>query len=78
VLAEADEICKATRGGSALAADLSQALASAQSQASQMVDAVRSQNWANATPAYVACDEAIAKVHQAVARLLDRGANAAA
>jgi len=77
VLAEADEICKASGGGSVLASDLSSALAAAQSQATKMVDAVRTQNWGNATPAYVACDEAIAKAHQAIAKLLDKAATAA-
>ncbi|MBN8910658.1 MAG: hypothetical protein J0H65_01080, partial [Rhizobiales bacterium] len=77
VMTEADDICKATGGGSALAADLSSALAAAQSQAAKMVDAVRSQNWGNATPAYVACDEAIAKAHQAIAKLLEKAAMAA-
>ncbi len=39
-----------------------------------MVDEVRNHNWGAATPAYVACDEAIAKVQQSVARLLERAA----
>jgi predicted nucleic acid-binding Zn-ribbon protein len=76
VLAEAEGICKATGGGSALASDLAQALASAQSHATKMVDEVRNRNWGAATPAYVACDEAIVKIHQSVTRLLERSATA--
>ncbi len=76
VMTEADEICKTTGSGSALAADLSSALATAQAQATKMVDEVRNQNWGAATPAYIACDEAIAKAHQAIAKLLDRAAAA--
>ena len=74
VMAEADELCKATGSGSALAADLSQALSTAQTQATKMVDEVRNRNWGAATPAYVACDEAIVKAHQAIARLLEKAA----
>jgi hypothetical protein len=77
VMAEAEEICKATGSGSALAADLTSALAAAQTQATKMVDEVRNQNWGAATPAYVACDEASAKAHQAIARLLEKAAAAA-
>jgi predicted nucleic acid-binding Zn-ribbon protein len=77
VLAEAEEICKATGSGSVLASDLSSALATAQTQASKMIDAVRNQNWGAATPAYVACDEAIAKAHQAIAKLLEKAELAA-
>jgi methyl-accepting chemotaxis protein len=77
VLAEAEEVCKATGGGSVLVSDLSQALAAAQTQATRMVDEVRNRNWGAATPAYVACDEAIAKIHQAVTRLLEKAAAAA-
>lgn len=71
VLAEADEICKA-HGSSMLASELSSALANAQSQATKMVDAVRSQNWGNATPAYVACDEAIGNIQLTVGKLLEK------
>ena len=74
VLAEAEEICRASGSGSMLASELASALSEAQTQASKMVDAVRNQNWGNATPAYVACDEAIAKTHQAVAKLLEKAA----
>jgi methyl-accepting chemotaxis protein len=74
VLGEADEICKASGGGSALASDLAQALSAAQTQATKMVDDVRNRNWGSATPAYVACDEAIVKAHQAIAKLLDKSA----
>lgn len=77
VLAEADEVCRTTGAGSALAADLSSALSAAQTQATKMVDEVRNQNWGNATPAYIACDEAIAKAHQAIAKLLDKAGIAA-
>jgi methyl-accepting chemotaxis protein len=71
VMAEADAIANAT-GSSSLAADLASALSTAQTQATKMVDEVRNHNWGAATPAYVACDEAIAKVQQSVARLLER------
>lgn len=39
-----------------------------------MVDEVRNRNWAAATPAYVACDEAISKANLAVAKLLEKSA----
>jgi methyl-accepting chemotaxis protein len=74
VLAEADEICKASGSGSALASDLAQALSAAQTQATKMVDEVRNRNWGAATPAYVACDEAIVKAQQAIAKLLEKSA----
>lgn len=76
VMAEAEEVCKATGGGAMLVSDLSSALAAAQTQATRMVDAVRSQNWGNATPAYIACDEAIAKADAAIAKLLEKAASA--
>lgn len=76
VMAEAEEICKTTGSGSILAADLSSALAAAQTQAAKMVDEVRNQNWGAATPAYVASDEAIAKAHQVIATLLEKAATA--
>ncbi|MCC7251891.1 MAG: hypothetical protein IT540_08455 [Hyphomicrobium sp.] len=77
VMAEAEEICRAAGGGLVLASELSSALANAHTQASKMIDAVRSQNWGNATPAYVACDEAIAKAHEAIAKLLEKAASVA-
>lgn len=73
VMAAAEEIGKAV-GGSVLVAELSSALAAAQAHAATMVEEVRKQNWGNATPAYIACDEAIAKVDQAVAKLLEKAA----
>ncbi|WP_439541714.1 methyl-accepting chemotaxis protein [Hyphomicrobium sp.] len=73
VMAEADEVANAT-GASSLAADLASAMSTAQTQATKMVDEVRNHNWGAATPAYVACDEAIAKLQQAAARLLERAA----
>jgi methyl-accepting chemotaxis protein len=76
VLADAEEIAKAT-GASMLASTLSAALASAQQQAGKMVDEVRNRNWGAATPAYIACDEAIAKAQQAIGDLLDKAAAAA-
>ncbi len=75
-MAEAEEVCKATGGGAMLVSDLSSALAAAQTQATRMVDCVRSQNWGNATPAYIACDEAIAKADGAIAKLLEKAASA--
>ena len=42
-----------------------------------MVEEVRNQNWGAATPAYIACDEAIAKLQQAAAKLLEKAATAA-
>ncbi|HYD15651.1 MAG TPA: hypothetical protein VEA77_04565, partial [Hyphomicrobium sp.] len=74
VMAEADEICRVSGSGSALASDLSSALAAAQTQATKMVDEVRNRNWGAATPAYIACDEAIGKAHQAIAKLLEKSA----
>ncbi len=76
VITEAEEICKATGGGTMLISDLTSALAAAQGQASRMVDSVRSQNWGNATPAYIACDEAIVKADRAIAKLLEKTASA--
>jgi hypothetical protein len=76
VIAEADEICRTTGSGSTLASDLASALSAAQTQATKMVDEVRNRNWGAATPAYVACDEAIVKAHQAIGRLLDKAAAA--
>lgn len=74
VMAEADEICRTTGSGSALAAELSTALANAQTQGAKVVEEVRNRNWNAATPAYIACDEAIGKAHQAIAKLLDKAA----
>ncbi len=76
VMAEAEATCRAA-GSSALAADLSSALSAAQTQAAKMIDEVRSQNWSAATPAYIACDEAIAKIEQAISRILEKVAAAA-
>ena len=70
-MAEAEEVSR-TGGGSAVASELAAALAEAQAQATKMTDEVRHQNWGGATPAYIACDEAIAKVQQALAKLLVR------
>ncbi len=72
VMAEADEICRTTGSGSALAAELSTALANAQTQGSKVIDEVRNRNWGAATPAYIACDEAIGKAHKAIAKLLEK------
>jgi methyl-accepting chemotaxis protein len=77
VIAEADEVCRTTGAGSALAAELTSALSTAQTQAAKTVEEVRNQNWGAATPAYIACDEAIAKLQQAAARLLEKAATAA-
>ena len=77
VMTEAEDVCRVAGGGSVLAADLSSALALAQAQASKMVEDVRNQNWGAATPAYIACDEAIAKIHQAVGKLLEKAGHAA-
>lgn len=74
VMAEAEEVCRTSGAGSALASDLATALAAAQNQATRMVEEVRNRNWGAATPAYVACDEAIAKAQSALTRLLDRAA----
>lgn len=73
VLAEAEAIARA-HGASMLAAELTQALSETQSQGTKMIDEVRNQNWGNATPAYIACDEAIAKVHTALGKLLEKAA----
>ncbi len=77
VLAEAEEIVKANGSGAPLAADLAAAMATAQTQATKMVDDVRKQNWGDATPAYIACDEAIAKLQQAADKLLEKAAQVA-
>ncbi len=74
VMAEADEICRATGSGSALVAELSTALANAQTQGTKVIEEVRNRNWGAATPAYIACDEAIGKTHQAIAKLLEKAA----
>lgn len=76
VMAEADELARMS-GASAQAANLSSALAAAQTQAAKMVEEVRNRNWNAATPAYIACDEAIAQVQQAINELLERAAAAA-
>jgi methyl-accepting chemotaxis protein len=72
VMAEADEICRTTGSGSALASELSSALAAAQTQATKMTDEVRNRNWGAATPAYIACDEAIGKAHTTIAKLIEK------
>ena len=72
VMAEADEICRTTGSGSALASELSSALAAAQTQATKMTDEVRNRNWGAATPAYIACDEAIGKAHATIAKLIEK------
>lgn len=71
VLAEAEAASRAA-GASILAAELAEALSEAQAQGTKMVDEVRNQNWGNATPAYIACDEAIAKAHQALGKLTEK------
>ncbi|HEX2842821.1 methyl-accepting chemotaxis protein [Hyphomicrobium sp.] len=76
VMAEAEEICRVTGSGSALAADLSTALANTQTQGSKVIEEVRNRNWGAATPAYIACDEAIGQAHQAIAKLLEKAAQA--
>ena len=75
VIAEAESVARAS-GSSMLAADLASALSEVQSQGTKMIDEVRNQNWGNATPAYIACDEAIAKVHTTLVKLLDKAASA--
>lgn len=70
VLAEAEAASRAA-GTSALAAELAQALSEAQTQGAKMVDEVRNHNWGDATPAYIACDAAIAKVHQALGKIIE-------
>jgi methyl-accepting chemotaxis protein len=74
VLVEAEELSKA--GGAVHASNLSAALSAAQAQATKMVDEVRAHNWGAATPAYIACDEAISKAQQAIGELLNKAAAA--
>ncbi len=76
VVKEAEEIVRAAGSGHSLVADLSSALSVAQSSAAKMTDEVRNRNWANATPAYIACDEALGKMTAAVTALLDKAAAA--
>jgi 2-C-methyl-D-erythritol 4-phosphate cytidylyltransferase len=72
-MAEAEEAARLC-GSSSLAADLASALAVANARAATMTDEVRNCNWANATPAFVACDEAIGKMTAIVTTLMDRTA----
>lgn len=74
VLTEANELAKASGGSPFAASNLSSALAAAQAEATKMVEEVRAQNWGAATPAYIACDEAIAKAQTAIGELLKNAA----
>ena len=74
VMAEAETIARAS-GNSMLAAELASALSEVQAQGAKMIEEVRNQNWGNATPAYIASDEAIAKVHATLATLFDKAAS---
>jgi len=71
VIAEAEEAGRLS-GATSLAADLATSLAFAQTNATTLTDEVRNRNWGTATPAYVACDEAIGKMTAIVARLMDK------
>jgi methyl-accepting chemotaxis protein len=73
VIAEAEEAARVLHA-TGLAADLASHIAAAQASATTMTDEVRNRNWGNATPAYVACDEAIGKIAAIIARLMDKAA----
>ena len=75
-LAEAEQHAKAHPADQPHFVELAQAVASAQQNAAQMIAEVKKMNWGAATPAYIACEQALRKAIAAAAHLLkssDRG-----
>lgn len=70
-VADAEQLAKANSGLTGHAADLAQAVMQAQQSGNAVVEEVRKQNWGAATPAYIACEEALRKATAAAAKLLD-------
>ncbi len=68
-LADADRICAADASQRAVAAELSDAINQAQSSGAQMIAGIAKCDWGVATPAYIACDEALKKAITAAAKL---------
>ena len=66
---EAEQLVERERSGHGLAADLAQKVAFAQEKAQVLVSAVAKANWGDATPAYVACDQAMREATEAVHKL---------
>jgi chromosome segregation ATPase len=69
-LAEADRLCAANAGNRSAAAEMSDAIRQAQHSGAQMIAGVSKSDWGAATPAYIACDEALKKAVAAASRLL--------
>jgi methyl-accepting chemotaxis protein len=69
-LAEAEQLAKANSALRGLVADFAQAITTAQQTGTTVVDEVRKQNWGGATPAYIACEEALRKAATAAAKLI--------
>jgi chromosome segregation ATPase len=68
-LAEAEQVAKTNSALRGLVADFAQAITTAQQTGTTVVDEVRKQNWGGATPAYIACEEALRKAATAAAKL---------
>jgi chromosome segregation ATPase len=73
-LADADRLCAADASKRPDAAELAGAVSDAHSSAAQMIAGIRKSDWGAATPAYIACDEALKKAISAAARLAGNAA----
>ncbi len=68
-LAEAEQLARANSALRGPVADFAQAITTAQQSGTTVVDEVRKQNWGGATPAYIACEEALRKAAVAAAKI---------
>lgn len=69
-LAEADRLGAINGADKPAAAEMSEAVKQAQHNGAQMIAGVSKSDWGAATPAYIACDEALKKATAAVSRLM--------
>jgi methyl-accepting chemotaxis protein len=68
-LVEAEQLAKTNSALRGPVADLAQAITTAQQSGTTVVDEVRKQNWGGATPAYIACEEALRKASAAASKI---------
>lgn len=68
-LAEADGLCAAGRADRSVAGELTDAVRQAQRSGAEMIAGVAKSDWGAATPAYIACDEALRKAIAAASKL---------
>jgi methyl-accepting chemotaxis protein len=69
-LAEADRLSAVNMADRSAAAEMSEAVKQAQSSGAQMIAGISKSDWGVATPAYIACDEALKKAIAAASKLL--------